>query len=375
MKKIFWIAGEASGDLHASYVLKQINSIDGNIEHYGIGGPKMQKQGLKAFFDFKRFNVMGFVEVIKHIRFFINIEKKIEKMFLASKPDLVILVDYPGFNFRIATLAKRLGIKVLYYISPQFWAWKKKRVYKMKKLFDETACILPFEEKLLQDYGVNAEFVGHPICEELEFKYTKQQFAEKHGLDLNKKWVGFFPGSRENEITKLLPEFLKAIKHIDKDIEPVFSVSNSIDENRYKSYLKGLKHLVLVKNDNYDIMKHCDFIVAKSGTTSLETALCETPMLIAYKVNPLSYHIAKNIIKIKYIGLPNIIFDEAVVPELIQHDANGKNLAKTINMYLNDDEKYNQLKQKLAGLHSLLSKKSASKLTAQKAIKLLGAKK
>ncbi len=373
-KKIFWIAGERSGDLHAANVLKALNGSLYKYYHLGIGGPLMQKQGLQPLYPFNRFAVMGFVEVIKHIGFFMKVENRIRKEFTKSPPDLVVLVDYPGFNMRIARMADNLGIPVLYYISPQFWAWKHKRVHQLKDYTRHVAVILPFEKELLDIHRVNCTYVGHPIAEEISVDNTKEQFARSHNLDMNKKWLGFFPGSREIEVTKMLPPFLQAIKRFDpEEYEFLISTTSNISTETYMLMLKQekLRKFKLVEKGNYSMMQHCDFLVVTSGTATIETAFIGTPFIIVYKTSRLSYELGKRLIKIKRIGLPNIILDDDVIPELIQDQVNGKTIHQKIMEFLDDSDLYNEMKSRLRDIHNILGEKEASKETAQIALKLL----
>ncbi len=371
-KKIFWLAGEKSGDLHASMVIHEFNKNYPPAEHYGVGGACMESAGFRVLFPFKRFSVMGFVEVIKHLRFFVQVEKDIKKIFQDNRPDLVVLIDYPGLNFRIGKLAHSFGIPVLYYISPQFWAWKYKRVYDLADFTSYVACILPFEEALLKKHGVTASFVGHPVAEELAVRFTRAEFAQENQLDVNKKWISFFPGSRDIEINKLLPEYLVAAELLlAKDYEIMFSLADSVDEARFMQKMKYTDKIKLIRHENYEMMQYADFVVAKSGTTSLETAFFGTPNIVVYITSNISYLIAKLIVKIKRIGLVNIIFDADVVPELIQGDARGKNIARVVLSYLESKDKYNTLKASLTSIGHVLGTKSASQEVAQTISQLL----
>ncbi len=373
-KKIFWIAGERSGDLHASNVMKAMKESLYEYYHVGIGGPLMQKQGLKTLFPFNRFAVMGFVEVVKHLKFFMKVEKRIKQEFEKSAPDLVVLVDYPGFNMRIAKMADNLGIPVLYYISPQFWAWKHKRVHQLKDYTRHVAVILPFEKELLDIHRVNCTYVGHPIAEEISIDNTREQFARAHNLDLNKKWLGFFPGSREIEVNKMLPPFLQAIKRLDpNEYEFLVSTTSNIPTETYMHMAKqsSLRNFRLIEKGNYSLMAHCDFLVVTSGTATIETAFIGTPFIIVYKTSWLSYELGKRLVKIKRIGLPNIILEDDVVPELLQKDVNGKTISETIKRYMTDESLYNEMRGRLREIHKLLGEKEASVETAHIALKLL----
>ena len=364
MKKIFWLSGEPSGDLHASYVLKELS--DKNIYHFGIGGKLMQNEGLNPILPFENFSVMGFIEVLKHLPFFLNAEKKIIQAIIETKPDLVILIDYPGLNMRVAEKAKKMGFKVLYYIAPQFWAWKKKRLIKLKRFTDHICHILLFEEQYFKAKQINSTYVGHPIAEEIEVQFSREEFADKYSLDLNKKWIGFLPGSRKTEIGKILPIFLRSASLMDDNkFEFIFSQADSADISFfvYPEFTKANFHLI--KGNNYEIMKHCDFLSVTSGTATIETAFLGTPFIIVYKVNPLSYEIGKRIIKIKRIGLPNIILDDDILPEFIQKDVNPHNISKTILHFFNYHDEDFKNKNKLTLLASIIGNKIASQETAK----------
>ena len=364
MKKIriFWIAGENSGDLHASIVLKELTKQYNNIENFGIGGEKMKSHGFKAIYPFERFSVMGFVEVVKHLTFFAGVEKRIKNIFKYIPPDLVVLIDYPGLNMRIAKLAKSYNIPVLYFIVPQFWAWKFKRIFKLQKYTDHIAYILPFEGNHFNKHNIDASFVGHPISEEINIKLSKKEFAQKYDLDLNKKWLGFLPGSRNAELKNMLPEFVNAIDMFDSDkYEFLISQASSVSIKLFQQMIKKTnKNVKIIKNMNYEIMKHCDFLTVTSGTATIETAYLGTPFIIVYKTSNSSYQIGKRFIKIDKIGLPNIIIEKDIVPELIQQDVNGKNIYASIIDILSDTNKYNKISNELKALHDILGSKTPS---------------
>lgn len=379
MPTIFWIAGENSGDLHASYVIEALNQSTYNYQHTGIGGYQMQTKGLKALFPFNRFNVMGFTEVIKHLSFFRDVEKKIRKIFETQKPDLVVLVDYPGLNLRIAKMAYDFNIPVFYYISPQFWAWKHHRVKQLSDYTKKVACILPFEPELLHIHRVEAEYVGHPIVEEIKIDISKEDFYKNFNLDPQKKVISFFPGSRLNEVEKLLPIYLNTIKLMNQDqYQFMISRASTIKESTFyelvNRHFNDISKLKIVSSNNYEMMKHSDFLVLKSGTSTLEAAYIGTPFVICYKANPLSYLIGKNIVKIKYIGLPNILLDQALIPELIQQDVNPKNIKSHIEKALNNTNLYESQKKEMEQIKKILGNKTASTECAKLIVTLINEK-
>jgi lipid-A-disaccharide synthase len=362
-KKIFWLAGEKSGDLHASKVLEYCLKVHPDWEHFGVGGMMMAAQGFTSIFPFARFNVMGFAEVIKHLLFFFKVEKEIKKIFLENKPDAIVLVDYPGLNMRIARLAKKMNIKVLYYICPQFWAWKKHRIFQLRDHTDAIGYILPFEGDYFRKYRISATYTGHPISEEIEFKVSRDDFAREKNLDLSKKWISFFPGSRSSEIGKLLPEYLKAIRLLGSEkYQFLISMADTGYKDAFEKIIShhGSINLKIIEGNSYELMQHSDFVCAKSGTTTLETAYCGTPFIICYKTSHLSYLLGRYFVKIRWIGLPNIVFNDNVIPELIQNEVNPQNICLHIRKYLENPSEYREMKESLGVLHDMLGKKSAS---------------
>ncbi|HOD18318.1 MAG TPA: lipid-A-disaccharide synthase [Candidatus Cloacimonadota bacterium] len=362
-KTIFWLAGESSGDLHASLVMHRLNQEIPFLRHIGIGGRRMQAEGLQPLFPFERFAVMGFVEVAMHLSFFLKVEKTIKKLFKTQKPDLAILVDYPGMNLRIARMADDEKIDVLYFIVPQFWAWQHKRVYQLRERTRQVACILPFEEELLKIHNINAAYVGHPIAEEVSFELDRNAFANFYGLDPAKQWLGFFPGSRNNEVNKLLPIYLQTISRMDADrYQFLFSKSLSVSHQLYQNLIDRYAQIrpFIIDGYNYEMMKYCDFLVLKSGTSTLEAAFIGTPGAIVYVANRISYEIGKRYIKVKMIGLPNLILEKKVFPELIQDEVKPERLQQVIQTYLSDGKLYEETKEELRRIHDILGSKVAS---------------
>lgn len=362
-RTIFWLVGESSGDLHAALVMKSLNESIPNLKHIGIGGPRMQALGLKPIFPFDRFAVMGFVEVLQHLAFFMKVQHSIKRLFHLDKPDLAILVDYPGLNLRIADLADEHRIPVLYFICPQFWAWKHERVFRLKASTRHVACILPFEEEMLKIHNINCSYVGHPIAEEVAFEMDRDSFARFYGLDAGKKWIGFFPGSRNNEIEKMLPVFLDAsTKWQDGEYEFLFSKSRSVNHKLYMSMLadgRG-RNVKVIDGNNYELMKYAEVLVCTSGTVTLEAAFIGTPLVICYKASYLSYLLGRYFVKIKRIGLPNIVLDKDLLPELIQDEMNATNIYRRAQEIITDPLLNKSIRTELYRLKAMLSDKRPS---------------
>ncbi|MBN2460745.1 MAG: lipid-A-disaccharide synthase [Candidatus Cloacimonetes bacterium] len=368
MPEIFWLAGENSGDLHAAQVMKELNTLGNDLQHSGIGGKRMQSAGLKPLFPFTRFSIMGFIEVLKHLLFFFQVEKKIKGLFINNPPDLVVLVDYPGLNLRIARLAKKRNIPVLYYICPQFWAWKMNRIKKLKKYTDHIAYILPFEKHFMEINAIPSTYVGHPIAEEISITMDRNSFANKYDLDPARIWLGFLPGSRDTEIIRILPEFLKAILHLDPtQNEFLISLAPTVNEALFHKIMGSFPriNLKVIRDDAYHLMHHCRLLVVTSGTATLETAYIGTPFIIVYRGGRLSYEIGKRLVKINMIGLPNLIMGKKILPELVQYDASGNKIYSLMMELMVDNERYDQIKKELKQLHAILDSRSASRETAE----------
>lgn len=363
LKNIFWVAGENSGDLHSSVVIKRLNERKKLFNHIGIGGYRMQREGFKPLFPFGKFSQMGFWEVIGKVPFFLKVESQIKKLLVNIKPDLVVLVDFPGFNLRMAKIAYELNIPVIYYICPQFWAWRHGRVSRLQSDTNVVACILPFEKELLDINRVYSVYVGHPIAEEIELEVDKETFASTFGLNPDKKWLGFMPGSRNAEINKMLPAFIDAVKRFDADkYEFLISKSHSVKNDLFWKQIpqQQRSRVSVVDGYIYEMMQYCHFMVATSGTATLEIAYIGTPSIIVYKTSQISYEIARKLIRVDKIGLPNIVMEKKIVPELIQSGVNGENIYKQVMSYLEDEDKYSEQISELKNIRECLSEKSAS---------------
>ena len=352
--KYYIIAGEASGDLHASNLMKALKQKDANAEFRFWGGDLMQKQGGTLVKHYRDLAFMGFLEVIQNLRTILGNIKFCKKDIAQYKPDVLILVDYPGFNLRIAKFAKELGIKVFYYISPQLWAWKEGRVETVKKYVDEMMVILPFEKDFYKKHQVDAHFVGHPLLDAIEGlpDVDKDQFRKENQLN-DKEIIALLPGSRKQEVTKML-ELMLSVRSSFPDYQYVIAGAPSLPKEFYESYVDENVHFV--SNKTYDLLRCSKAALVTSGTATLETALLNIPEVVCYRGSKISYEIGKRLIKnIKYISLVNLIMDKEVVTELIQDELNTKNIVTELNKILNTDkrtqvlEDFEILRQKLGG--------------------------
>ena len=348
-KKLYIIAGEASGDLHGSNLIKQLKNIDSAIDIRCWGGDKMQVEGATLIKHYKELAFMGFIEVVKNLPTILKNISFCKEDILAYKPNAIILIDYPGFNLRIAKWAKQQGIKVIYYISPQVWAWKENRVQLMKQCIDKMICIIPFEKDFYKNkWNWDVEYVGHPLVEVVE------QFNVQHSnLKIENNIIALLPGSRKQEILTKLPIMLSVVEHFPT-YQFVVAKAPGLDEDFYNNLIAPYKNVSWVVNETYALLSKAKAALVTSGTATLETALFGVPQIICYKGSNISYQIAKKLIKIKFIGLVNLIMDKEVVKELIQHQLTTQNLHKELTLLLEDGTKLQQLKSDYASLWQLL---------------------
>lgn len=355
--KYYIIAGEASGDLHASNLVAEIKKKDKKAEFRGCGGDLMKAQGVELLKHYRTMAYMGFVEVAVNLRKVLGNIAQCKKDIVEYHPDVVILVDYPGFNLRIADFAHENGFKVVYYISPQIWAWKRRRVHKIKKSVDKMLVILPFEEEFYRRYGVDVTFVGNPLLDELAKVGTGNRsiFLRRNSLGERREIIALLPGSRRQEVKRTLPVMIKVASHFP-DYQFVIAGISSLDKSLYKDII-GQSDVFFVENQTYELLQNSSAAMVTSGTATLETALFSIPEVVCYKATDFSYRLAKWMIKVKFISLVNLIMDREVVKELIQGDMNEDNLVKELDQLLHNGkrqrkllEDYEELKDKLGNV-------------------------
>lgn len=365
--KYYLVAGEASGDLHGSNLMKALKKRDQEAEFRFWGGDLMQAVGGEMIKHYRDMAFMGFIEVAMHLRQVLNNIKVCEIDILMYEPDVLILIDYPGFNLRIAEFAHEHGIKVVYYISPQVWAWKKNRIHKIKRCVDEMIVILPFEEKFYEEHGVPVHFVGHPLLDAIDKDIAQsdavKQFRQRNNLD-EREIVALLPGSRKQEIDKMLPVMLEVAKQYPQ-FQFVVSGVKWQPQSLYDKYLKN-NNLPIVFDETYPLVLNAKAALVTSGTATLETALLGTPQVVCYKGTAISYVIAKHLIKgINYISLVNLILDRPAVCELIQYDMNRQRLAEEFEKIVFDGEPRQRMITDYAELHHLLADSHASDNAAE----------
>lgn len=352
--RYYIIAGEASGDLHASNLIAAIMKKDPQAIIRGWGGDLMAAKGADIVKHYRDLAFMGFAEVLMNLRTILRNLSFCKKDILAFQPDVLVLVDYPGFNLRMASFAHQHNIRVAYYISPQIWAWKRNRVFTIRKVVDRMLVILPFEKAFYKQFEVEVDFVGHPLLDALEQSKPQQDnWIREQGLD-DRPIVALLPGSRKQEIKRMLL-VMRSMANRFKDFQFVIAGAPSVDAAVYHELTKGYD-IQLVTNQTYTLLKHAAAALVTSGTATLETALLGVPEVVCYKGNKISYLIAKQLVKIKYISLVNLIMDREVVKELIQDELNEKRLEEELRNIVVEKERvrlikqdYQELREKLGG--------------------------
>ena len=372
--KLMIITGEVSGDLIGASLLRELKSLKPDLKVTGIGGDKMKSAGMELIYHTDQMAFLGFVEVVKHLPFIRKAQKKLIDVIRKEEIGCVVLIDYPGFNLSIAKKLKPLGVKIVYYVSPQLWAWAEGRVKKIRKLVDKMLVVFPFEVDFYKKENVNVEYVGHPLLERInQYKFlSRDEFFSKFSLDKEKEILLVMPGSRKQEVKKIFPGVIKAAHRLaaDFNLQVVVSRSKNIDE-KYFQQASGLEKFITIEDHNYELMKYSHFGIIKSGTSTLEAGFFTLPMIVVYKTSPLTYLIGKSLIKLDRIGMVNILLDEMVVPELIQNEANSENIFNTASKILSDDKTYEKMKYKLGNVKEKLGSDGASLKAARSILEIM----
>lgn len=364
--KYFLIAGEASGDLHGSYLIKALRQADPQAQICAWGGDLMQTAGAQLLKHYRDTAYMGFVEVVKHLpdiwRNLRTCRHDIEQF----APDAVLLIDYPGFNLRIAPFAHQKGYRVFYYISPQVWAWKANRVQLMRQYIEQLYAILPFEPDFYRQYGWNeVQFVGHPLLDALNDNNTDKLPPLALSYDGAKPVIALLPGSRTQEISRMLPTMLEATILLGSQYRYAVAGAPAVSRHFYAPFLQSYPHISLINGQTHALLRQARGAIVTSGTATLETALLGVPQVVVYKGNALSYYIARRLVKVRYISLVNLIADQTLVTELIQDQATPQNIAQALQPLLPDGETRTRLLDQYAQLHRQLGGIGASQRVAE----------
>ncbi len=364
--KYYIIAGEASGDLHGSNLVASIRQKDPGAKIRAWGGEKMRRNGANVVKNYHDLAFMGFVEVLINLNTILKNFNFCKKDITEFNPDAIILIDYPGFNLKIAKWAKKKGFKVFYYISPQVWAWKRRRVYTIKKVVDKMLCILPFEKKFYDNYDVDCQFVGHPLLDEISKIdiVDKKKFYKANRLNPKKEIIALLPGSRKQEVSRMLSVMMKVVKMFP-DYQFVIACAPSLPVSYYKQIIGEKANVRLVLNRTYQLLQLSSAAIVTSGTATLETALIDVPEVVCYKANKISYIIARHLARVRYICLVNLIMDRLVVKELIQNDMTAENIASEVKSLLTNQKRQKKLLEDYEELKYVLGNTGASDRAAE----------
>jgi lipid-A-disaccharide synthase len=369
MCKIMISVGEASGDLHGASVAHALKNIQPNVKMFGMGGQAMQEAGVEIVYDIADLGVIGFVEVIKNLPRLFKLRDNLVELMEQERPDALVIIDYPDFNMRLAKIAKEKGIPVISYISPSVWAWRKGRAKEVANIVEKVAAIFPFEADVYREAGANVTFVGHPLLDIVKATMSKTEAYEYFGADAEKPVVLLLPGSRQQEITSLLPVMLAAAEKIVAKVPECqffLPVASTISREMLQNIIEQYKiTVVLTDKHTYDLMNIANVAIAASGTVTLEAALLGLPTVIIYKMAALTYLLGKLLVKIPYISLPNIIAGRKVVPELLQYAVTADNIANEIVPILLDAHLHQAMVQDLVEVQQKLGAAGAVERVAR----------
>jgi len=367
-QKLMIIAGEVSGDLIGASLIMELKKLDAGLKIFGIGGDKMREQGMNILYHINKMAFLGFTEIVKHLPFIKKVQADL--LAVAEKEEIknVVLIDYPGFNLNIAKKFKKNRMKIIYYISPQLWAWASGRMKKIKRLVNKMLVVFPFEENLYKSNNVDVTFVGHPLVDRIkEYKFlSKEELFSKFNLDVSKELLLIMPGSRKHEVKKLYPQIIKAARKLadEFNLQIAVACSSNIDESLFYQ-LSGQSDSKVITGYTYNLMKYAKFGIVKSGTSTLEAGFFALPMIIVYKISGLTYLIVKKLIKVSKIGMVNILLEDNVVPELIQKDVSEEKIYDAGKKILNDEVRYKSVKEKLKKVKDKLGNEGASARAAK----------
>lgn len=376
-KNILIIAGEASGDLHGANLVRALRNLESNLCFLGVGGERMASAGVDIITHSSEMAVVGLTEVSSKLKIIIKTYFKLRSILKNNHPDLLILIDYPGFNIRLAGAAKKFNVPVLYYISPQVWAWRSGRVKKISERVNKMAVILPFEKDFYIRAGSDmpVEYVGHPLLDQVANGPGRENIRKEFGIRGDGPVIGLLPGSRNEEIKNLLPDMIGAAEILLKsyqDIKCILPVATTISDETINSIIKGTKLKIITTDKGvYHALNICDLAMVTSGTATLETAIMGVPMVIVYRISPFSYRIARRVIRVKYAGLVNLVAGDDIVPELIQEQVTSENLAKECFAILENNEKRSTMIRDLKRVKDSLGSPGASIKTARIALEII----
>jgi lipid-A-disaccharide synthase len=373
-KRVLLVVGEASGDLHGSHLVRALRERDSTLDISAVGGEALKREGAKIIFDVARIAGMGLTELAGNLTSLWRAYSRVKKNLREQRPSLLILIDFPDFNLRVARVAKRLGVPVLYYISPQVWAWRKRRIAEIARLADRVAVVFPFEAPLYEQAGVKVEFVGHPLLDVARASRSREETLARLGLDPSKQTIALLPGSRRREVAYHLPVMIEAAEILSREMALQFILvrASTVGRDSLERSLSGSSVGVsLSDGDAYNVLHACDLAWTASGTATLETALMLRPMVIVYRLARITYALARRLVRVDSIGMANIIAGEKVVPELIQNEVTAERIAAESRAILGDRELRERMISKLSEVRAKLGSPGAVGRTADIALAMM----
>lgn len=370
--RLMVVAGEASGDRHAARLVDGLRELEPGVEVFGSGGDELRARGADLLVDVRDVNIIGVPEVARGIRRLYAAFRRLYEAAVARRPDAVVLVDWPDFNLRLAKKLHRAGIRVIYYISPQVWAWREYRVRQIRRDVDRMLVIFPFEEQFYKRHGVEAEFVGHPLAGEVAPRTPRDEFFARHGLDPDRETIALLPGSRRREVTFNLPPMVGAVELLDRarpGLQYVLPLASTVDRAQVEAILAPVRDRIrLVERDTYSAVGHATFAVVVSGTATLETALLGTPLVVVYRASGLNYALHRPLIRVDTFGMVNLIAGHRIAPELIQNDCTPERIAAEVLGYLEAPERLAAMREELASVRDRLATAGDASLQAARAV-------
>jgi len=369
----FIIAGEASGDQQAADLVKALLKRKPALTFHGIGGDLMRAAGVSLMHHISQFAFLGIAEIVRHLPFIRSVLRELDSIFKNNPPRALILVDYPGFNLHVARRAKKYGIPVIYYICPQLWAWRERRVKEIRNYVDFPIVIFQFETEFFARHGIQAHFVGHPLVDQLQNRQPGSDFKRRNGLDTRLRILGLFPGSRKKEVETILPVMVQALTELPDGLEyqAVVGKASHLSLDEYRRLIPRHVPLKIIEENSHALMANCHGALVASGTATLELGFLQKPMAVLYRVAPLTYLITKRLVKIENIALANIVAGERIVPEFIQHHMQPGKLAAFVARLWQDEAFYQQIQSKLACIRRILGPPGASERAADKILEFL----
>jgi len=373
------VTGEASGDLHGANLVRSMLAGQPDLNIFGMGGNELKAAGVELLYDAAKLSVVGITEVFSHLGDILAARRILIKQMRKRRPSLLILIDFPDFNLMLAKKARKCGIPVFYYISPQVWAWRQGRTKKIGRLADRIAVILPFEKDFYRNHDIDVDFVGHPLMDTVATTMDSHEFRKSLAIEPGKTVVGLLPGSRRREITSLLPVFLAAAQYLSNSTDNTYvfvvpkasTVSTQLlEENGINTYRNRLD-IRIVDHDRYDLMASCDAVVAASGTVTLELAILNVPTVATYRVSPRTYMLGRMLVKLQWFSLVNLIADKTVIPELLQDEVTPENIARELSVILKDGKERDIMLHGFSEVRKKLGKPGASRRAAKIALSMV----